>query len=74
MTWLLIPISSQREVKNVALVIVTADRGLCGAFNTNIIKEATHYIEDELLPNKIRQTFFALGRRVLNSLLKEISM
>ncbi|MCK9410093.1 MAG: ATP synthase F1 subunit gamma [Bacteriovoracaceae bacterium] len=39
-----------REVKSVAIVIVTADRGLCGAFNSNIIKAAvnhitTHYAE-----------------------------
>jgi F-type H+-transporting ATPase subunit gamma len=29
-----------RKIKNVAYVIVTADRGLCGAFNNNILKEA----------------------------------
>ncbi|MFA6467740.1 MAG: ATP synthase F1 subunit gamma [Bacteroidota bacterium] len=39
-----------REVKAIAIVIVTADRGLCGAFNSNIIKAAvnhinTHYAE-----------------------------
>jgi len=33
------------EIKNVAVVVVTADRGLCGAFNTNIIKESVRYIE-----------------------------
>ncbi len=35
---------TEREVKNLAVVIVTADRGLCGAFNTNLIKEVTQYI------------------------------
>lgn len=39
-----------REVHCVAIVIVTADRGLCGAFNSNIIKATvnhinTHYAE-----------------------------
>jgi F-type H+-transporting ATPase subunit gamma len=33
-----------REVKSVALIIVTADRGLCGAFNSNIIKAAVNHI------------------------------
>lgn len=33
-----------REVKSVAIVIVTADRGLCGAFNSNIIKAAVNHI------------------------------
>jgi F-type H+-transporting ATPase subunit gamma len=57
------PYLKPREVKNVALVVVTADRGLCGAFNTNIIKEATHYIEDELLPNKIQANIFCVGKK-----------
>ncbi|MFA5834615.1 MAG: ATP synthase F1 subunit gamma [Bacteroidota bacterium] len=34
-----------REVKSVAIVIVTADRGLCGAFNSNIIKAAVNHIK-----------------------------
>jgi F-type H+-transporting ATPase subunit gamma len=29
------------------LVVVTADKGLCGAFNTNILKEATRFITAE---------------------------
>ena len=36
-----------RPVKKVCVVVITADRGLCGAFNTNIIKEATNYITEE---------------------------
>lgn len=31
--------TSQREIKNVLIVAVTSNRGLCGAFNTNIIKQ-----------------------------------
>ena len=31
--------TNQREVKKVLLVAVTSNRGLCGAFNTNVIKE-----------------------------------
>jgi F-type H+-transporting ATPase subunit gamma len=38
------PFILQREVKNIAYVIVTADRGLCGAFNNNILKEASRQI------------------------------
>lgn len=40
------PFLAERDDKNIALVVVTADRGLCGAFNTNIIKEATGFIEN----------------------------
>lgn len=33
--------SQEREVKNVLLVAINSNRGLCGAFNNNVIKEAT---------------------------------
>lgn len=40
-----LPVMMQRdELDSVLLVVVTADRGLCGAFNTNIIKHATKRI------------------------------
>ena len=32
--------TTQREVKKVLIVAITSNRGLCGAFNTNVIKEA----------------------------------
>jgi len=31
--------TAQREIKNVLIVAVTSNRGLCGAFNTNVIKQ-----------------------------------
>ena len=42
------PLLQTREVKRVVLVVVSGDRGMCGAFNGNIIKAAidhlhTHY-------------------------------
>jgi len=36
-----------RDVKNVLVVVVTSNRGLCGAFNTNICKEATALITEK---------------------------
>src|SRR5437879_7118693 len=32
-------------VRRVALVVITANRGLCGAFNANLIREARRRIE-----------------------------
>src|SRR4029077_13404362 len=32
-------------VSRVALILITANRGLCGAFNANLIREARHRIE-----------------------------
>ena len=37
--------TTQREVKKVLVVAITSNRGLCGAFNTNVIKEAKNRIE-----------------------------
>jgi len=39
--------SIEREVENVLIVVVTSDRGLCGAFNTNVIKTALSLIEEK---------------------------
>jgi len=39
------PLLDLREVNRVGLVVVTADRGLCGAFNMNIIRRTVHEID-----------------------------
>ena len=38
------PLLVRREVRHAALVVVTSDRGLCGAFNQNIIKTTEQFI------------------------------
>ena len=35
------PYHETRPVRNVLLVVVTSNKGLCGAFNSNVIKQAT---------------------------------
>ncbi len=32
----------EREIQNALMVVVTSNRGLCGAFNSNVIKAAVH--------------------------------
>jgi F-type H+-transporting ATPase subunit gamma len=39
------PLLAVRPVKRVLLVLVTSDRGLCGAFNANLIRNASAYYE-----------------------------
>ncbi len=34
-----IPLLQQREVKKIGIILITADKGLCGAFNSNLIRE-----------------------------------
>lgn len=41
------PLFAVRPPAKVAVVVVTADRGLCGAFNTNIIRAAAAHIRSE---------------------------
>jgi len=36
-----LPILDVRDVKKVSLVVVTGDRGLCGSYNSAVIKAAT---------------------------------
>jgi F-type H+-transporting ATPase subunit gamma len=57
------PLFAEREIKNVAVVVVTADRGLCGAFNTNIIREASSYVEEEIKQKGLEYQLYCLGKK-----------
>ena len=37
--------STRREMKNVLLVVISSDRGLCGSFNSNVFKKAVSLIK-----------------------------
>ncbi len=39
------PLLAQRPEQNVLLVLVTGDRGLAGAFNSNVLKAATKFLQ-----------------------------
>ncbi len=38
---------NSRDLKKVALVVITSDRGLCGAFNSNVVKRTRALLENE---------------------------
>ena len=40
------PLLEQRPVRKALLVLITADRGLCGAFNTNLARAAQKYLHE----------------------------
>lgn len=42
------PLFEEREAKRVSMVVITADRGLAGAFNTNVIKAVERFAANEL--------------------------
>lgn len=66
------PLLEQRDGRRVLLVVVTADKGLCGGFNTNIIRTAQRFLEErhdadlslELVGRKGRDFFKRRGYRV----------
>jgi F-type H+-transporting ATPase subunit gamma len=41
------PLMAARPVKKVMLILVTSDRGLCGAFNSNLIKAADKFLKTQ---------------------------
>jgi len=41
------PLLAQRPEKNILLIVVTGDKGLAGAFNTNILKIVNKFIESK---------------------------
>jgi F-type H+-transporting ATPase subunit gamma len=57
------PFFTEREVKSCAIVVITADRGLCGSFNQNIIKEVESYVEEDMDPDGISYQLFTAGKK-----------
>jgi F-type H+-transporting ATPase subunit gamma len=41
------PLLAERPEKNILLIVVTGDKGLAGAFNTNILKMASKFIQSQ---------------------------
>lgn len=64
------PLMGQRkEVNNVLMVVLTSDRGLCGAFNTNINKFSENYIQEN--KHKLEKLdFIFVGKRGLDFFVK----
>ena len=57
--------AKEREIKNVLLVVVTSDRGLCGGFNSNIIKTARKAIAEKYSEQKEagKLTILPIGKK-----------
>jgi F-type H+-transporting ATPase subunit gamma len=58
-----LPLLEQREVKTVALMVVTGDRGLCGGYNANAIRYAEQRIK-ELKAQGLDYQLVLVGRKV----------
>ena len=62
--------ATKREVKKVLLVPVTSDKGLCGAFNTNILKATNTAIKEQFGGAEI--TVLPLGKKAYEYFKKSI--
>jgi F-type H+-transporting ATPase subunit gamma len=54
------PLLATRPVEKVLLVLVTADRGLCGAFNSNLIRAAQTYLTEH---RELKVSLLCVGRK-----------
>ena len=64
--------TAQREVNKVLLVAITSNRGLCGAFNTNVIKQARLLAETTYAGKQVE--IFAIGKKGNDVLRKSITV
>jgi len=61
--------SDNREVNKVLVVAVTSNRGLAGAFNSNILKQCTVLIEETYAGKQV--DFVAIGKKANDFLVKK---
>ena len=66
-----IPLAEKREVKRLAVVVISSNGSLCGAFNSNVIKETENIIAlYHDMPDK-DITFYPIGKKVSESLTRK---
>lgn len=63
-------LTAQREVKKVLLVVLTSNRGLAGAFNSNIVKETNLILADYSAKN-IEVELLTIGKKGFDLLNKQ---
>jgi len=56
------PFYEVRPVKGVCIILITSDRGLCGPYNHNIIRETTRFMLDKM-DKGIELELIAVGQR-----------
>ncbi|MBK9041693.1 MAG: ATP synthase F1 subunit gamma [Saprospiraceae bacterium] len=66
------PFVEKREANKIAIVVITSNRGLCGAFNTNIIKEAIAKVENNYVAQRQQKnlTLIFIGKKGFDILKK----
>jgi F-type H+-transporting ATPase subunit gamma len=61
------PLLQAREnIKSITVVLITSDRGLCGAYNTNMLRAALDFVRHQSVPVR----FVAVGKKGRDLLLR----
>jgi F-type H+-transporting ATPase subunit gamma len=58
------PYANVREVKNVLIVAITSDKGLCGGFNSNITKQVTTLLNNDYAGKNV--TILNIGKKAVD--------
>lgn len=53
------PLMAKRDVKRIAVIVITADRGLAGSYNTNMIRRAYDFLKSL----NVESTLITVGRK-----------
>ncbi|MFN9800603.1 MAG: F0F1 ATP synthase subunit gamma, partial [Bacteroidota bacterium] len=56
--------SQQREVRNVLIVAITSNRGLCGGFNNNVLKEVRNLVRTTYSGSNVK--VLSLGKKAFD--------
>lgn len=56
----------ERPVKNLAIVVVSSDRGLCGAYNANVTKQALQ-LAKQCAAEGVTPKFYVVGNKLIRS-------
>lgn len=59
------PLLEQRDVQNIGFVIITSDKGLCGAYNSNVLKFANRQMEAALSAGQTPKAWL-VGNKAIN--------
>lgn len=54
-------LDKREEVRKVGYIVITSDKGLCGAYNTNILRAAVNAIEEDT--REVENSIIAVGRK-----------
>ncbi len=55
----------EREIKTVGLIVVSGDRGLCGGYNTNVIRRAEERAQ-EIKASGLDYTYILIGKKAIS--------